>query len=84
MSESPQKKPVVQNISIDSEQEGQRIDNFLLSFLQGVPRSYIYRILRTGEGRVNKGRIKASYRLRVGDRLRIPPVRVAAAVSIAA
>jgi len=77
MSESPQKKPSVQTIHIDSGQEGQRIDNFLLGFLKGVPRSYIYRIVRTGEVRVNKGRVKASTRLQVGDSVRIPPVRVA-------
>lgn len=57
--------------------DGQRIDNFLLNILKGVPRSYIYRILRKGEVRVNKGRIKARYRLQAGDLVRIPPVRVA-------
>ncbi|MEO6696640.1 MAG: RluA family pseudouridine synthase [Gammaproteobacteria bacterium] len=55
---------------------GQRIDNYLLSHLKGVPRSLIYRILRSGEVRVNKGRIKPSYRLQPGDGIRIPPLRL--------
>lgn len=55
---------------------GQRIDNFLLKFLKGVPKSRIYRILRKGEVRVNRGRIKPEYRLKLGDRVRIPPIRV--------
>lgn len=76
MSESQPKKPSVRNITVDSGQEGQRIDNFLLGFLKGVPRSYIYRILRSGEVRINKGRVKVGYRLRIGDRVRIPPVRM--------
>ncbi len=57
---------------------GQRIDNFLLGYLKGVPKSRIYRILRKGEVRVNKGRIKAEYKLCEGDVIRIPPIRVAA------
>jgi len=64
-------------VEIDNGHEGQRIDNFLLCRLKGVPRSYIYRILRRGEVRVNKGRIRASYRLQEGDVVRIPPVRIA-------
>jgi 23S rRNA pseudouridine955/2504/2580 synthase len=55
---------------------GQRIDNFLIRTLKGVPRSHIYRILRRGEVRVNGGRIKATYRLQGGDDVRLPPVRV--------
>ena len=58
---------------------GQRIDNFLLRVLKGVPRSHIYRILRRGEVRVNGGRVKSTYRLTTGDDVRLPPVRVAAA-----
>lgn len=58
-------------------QEGQRIDNFLLSRLKGVPKSRIYRLIRKGEVRVNKKRIKAEYKLKVEDQVRIPPVRVA-------
>ena len=65
-------------IEVDESAEGQRVDNFLVKSLKGVPRSHIYRILRSGEVRVNSGRISAAYRLRMGDRVRIPPVRVAA------
>ena len=53
---------------------GQRVDNFLMAHLRGVPRSRIYRLLRKGEVRVNGGRVKALYRLRVGDIIRVPPV----------
>ncbi len=77
MSESQQKKPTVRNVRIEPGYEGQRIDNFLLALLKGVPRSYVYRIVRRGEVRVNKGRIQAGYRLRAGDLVRVPPVRVA-------
>lgn len=66
-------------VEIDEERAGQRIDNFLLASLKGVPKSRVYRMLRKGEVRVNKGRIKASYRLQSGDAVRIPPVRVAEA-----
>lgn len=69
-------KSQVQWLDIDSEAHGQRIDNFLLKTLKGVPKSYIYRIVRKGEVRVNKKRIKPDYRLQQGDLLRIPPVRV--------
>lgn len=55
---------------------GQRIDNFLFTALKGVPKSHIYRILRSGEVRVNKGRVKPPYRLQAGDVLRIPPLRL--------
>jgi len=65
----------VEMATIDQQHAGQRIDNFLLTRLKGVPRSRIYRILRKGEVRVNKGRIKATYRLKAGDVVRIPPVR---------
>lgn len=67
----------VQFITIDAEQDGQRIDNFLKTQLKGVPKSLIYRILRKGEVRVNKKRIKPEYKLCAGDEIRIPPVRVA-------
>ena len=66
----------VQFLEIDAEHEGQRIDNFLLTRLKGAPRSLIYRILRKGEVRVNKGRIKPDYRLQTGDLVRVPPVRL--------
>ena len=64
---------VVEEVTED--EEGQRIDNFLLARLKGVPRTHVYKILRSGEVRVNSGRIKATYRLKVGDKVRIPPVR---------
>ena len=64
-------------VDIDSEAAGQRIDNFLLARLKGVPKSRVYRLLRKGEVRVNKGRIKPEYRLLEGDRIRLPPIRVA-------
>src|SRR5512138_725024 len=57
--------------------DGQRLDNFLLRTLSGVPRSLVYRILRTGEVRVNGRRAKPSYRLAAGDRVRLPPVQSA-------
>jgi 23S rRNA pseudouridine955/2504/2580 synthase len=56
---------------------GQRVDNYLTKLLKGVPKSHIYRILRSGEVRVNSGRVAPDYRLSVGDALRIPPIRVA-------
>ncbi|MGE3295964.1 MAG: RluA family pseudouridine synthase [Porticoccaceae bacterium] len=64
-------------LDIAEEQAGQRIDNFLLALLKGVPRSRIYRLLRKGEVRVNNGRTKPEYKLLAGDRLRLPPVRTA-------
>jgi len=57
--------------------EGQRIDNFLTRHLKGVPKSHIYRVLRSGEVRVNSARIKPDHRLKAGDLVRVPPVRVA-------
>lgn len=62
---------------IDDSRAGQRIDNFLLGALKGVPKTHIYQILRTGQVRVNSGRVPATYRLQVGDRVRIPPIRTA-------
>ena len=64
-------------LTISADQAGQRIDNFLHTHLKGVPKSHIYRILRTGEVRINKGRIKPTYRLNGGDVLRLPPVQCA-------
>ncbi len=74
------KKPPVQAVrllNVSEEAAGQRVDNFLLRELKGVPKSRIYRLLRKGEVRVNRGRVRPEYRLAVGDQLRIPPVRVA-------
>jgi 23S rRNA pseudouridine955/2504/2580 synthase len=76
MSESKQNSSVRQ-VLVDEDDAGQRIDNFLLRCLKGVPKSHIYRILRKGEVRVNKGRIRANYRLQTGDTVRIPPLRLA-------
>lgn len=67
----------VQWVTVNPEYAGQRIDNFLLTHLKGVPRSRIYSMMRKGEVRVNKGRVKASYRIAAGDTIRVPPVRVA-------
>lgn len=77
MSEVKQNSPKVRQVMVEAEYAGQRIDNFLLGLLKGVPRSYIYRILRRGEVRLNKGRVAASQRLQAGDVIRVPPVRVA-------
>ncbi len=66
----------VKFVVIDHKSCDQRIDNFLLRILKGAPRSLIYRILRSGEVRVNKGRIKPPYRLQEGDSVRIPPIRL--------
>lgn len=79
------KKPDIKTFSSDSVNmliadegdEGQRIDNFLLKRLKGVPKSHIYRILRSGEVRVNSKRIPAEYRLHIDDKIRVPPIRVA-------
>jgi 23S rRNA pseudouridine955/2504/2580 synthase len=60
---------------VDAGRSGQRLDNFLLAILKGVPRTHVYRLLRKGEVRVNKGRARADYRLEEGDVVRIPPVR---------
>lgn len=69
--------PAVSWIDVDESGEGQRLDNFLVARLKGVPKSHVYRIVRSGEVRVNSGRVAASHRLAIGDRVRIPPIRVA-------
>ncbi len=71
-----QTKQQVSFVTISEENEAQRIDNFLITYLKGVPKSMIYRILRKGEVRVNKKRIKPEYKLAIGDQVRIPPIRV--------
>ncbi len=65
-------------LEVGEESTNQRIDNFLIRRLKGVPKSHVYRILRSGEVRVNSGRVKQDYKLKIGDRVRVPPVRVAA------
>ena len=69
----------VMMISIDEDQAGQRLDNFLIARLKGVPKSKIYNVIRKGEVRVNKGRIKPEYKLVAGDSVRVPPIRTAEA-----
>lgn len=66
----------VQFCEIEPDYDGQRIDNFLFRLLKGVPKSRVYRILRKGEVRVNKKRVKAEYKLSQGDQVRIPPIRI--------
>jgi 23S rRNA pseudouridine955/2504/2580 synthase len=78
MSESKKNSLSVRIIEVTADHAGQRIDNFLMRHLKGVPKSYIYRILRKGEVRVNKGRVKAAYKIQAGDLVRIPPVRTGA------
>src|SRR5215216_1185118 len=64
-------------IEVSEDEAGQRIDNYLLARLKGVPKSHVYRILRSGEVRVNSKRAEASLKVAAGDRIRIPPVRTA-------
>lgn len=71
----------VRFLTVEADVAGQRIDNYLITRLKGAPRTLVYRILRTGEVRVNKGRIKADYRVREGDVIRVPPLRLADAAS---
>ncbi|MDO8651627.1 MAG: RluA family pseudouridine synthase [Undibacterium sp.] len=75
--QTTQIQPSVQLLTISEEEAGQRIDNFLLRICKGVPKSHIYRVLRSGEVRVNKGRIDQLYRLQIGDVVRVPPIRMA-------
>jgi 23S rRNA pseudouridine955/2504/2580 synthase len=67
--------PKVRLVQIAADHDGQRLDNFLMSQLKGVPRSMIYRIIRKGEVRVNGGRSKPTHKLALGDEVRVPPVR---------
>jgi 23S rRNA pseudouridine955/2504/2580 synthase len=73
---SPSSKTPVQLVTVDENHDGQRIDNFLLGQLKGVPRTLVYRILRKGEVRVNKGRAKPEHKLAAGDVVRIPPLHI--------
>jgi 23S rRNA-/tRNA-specific pseudouridylate synthase len=63
-------------VVVDEASETQKIDNFLLKILKNVPKSHIYKILRSGEVRVNKKRIDTSYRLKIDDQVRIPPIAI--------
>lgn len=67
----------VRLVEVPVDREGQRLDNYLLGLLKGVPKSHVYRLLRTGQVRVDGRRAKADHRLAAGERLRIPPVRMA-------
>lgn len=72
-------KPAADRVTllrVDEGSETQRIDNYLTKVLKGVPKSHVYRILRSGEVRVNKKRISADYRLQLGDEVRVPPIRM--------
>lgn len=77
------KAPAVSRVSVDEGSAGQRIDNFLLRVCRGVPKSHVYRILRSGEVRVNSKRVDQTYRLQEGDEVRIPPIRLAEKVEVA-
>ena len=70
--------PSVRMFQIDMDQAGQRLDNFLIRVSKGVPKSHLYKAIRSGQVRVNKGRVTADYRLRLGDMLRVPPLRLPA------
>jgi 23S rRNA pseudouridine955/2504/2580 synthase len=73
--------PKVETLCIDEDAAGQRVDNFLIRHLKGVPKTHIYRMIRSGEVRVNKGRVGADTRLQAGDLLRVPPVRISERVA---
>lgn len=66
--------PRVERVTAGEDEAGRRLDNFLLGRLKGVPRAHVYRLIRSGEVRVNKRRVQASYRLLAGDEVRVPPV----------
>lgn len=72
----------VQYVEITQEEDGQRLDNYLIRVLKGVPKSHVYRIIRGGEVRVNKKRSKPDTRLRAHDQVRIPPIRVSSTKEI--
>jgi 23S rRNA pseudouridine955/2504/2580 synthase len=73
--------PEVKTVEVDEESAGQRLDNFLIRQLKGVPKTHVYRIIRSGEVRVNKGRAAAYTRVQAGDLVRLPPVRISERVA---
>jgi 23S rRNA pseudouridine955/2504/2580 synthase len=73
--------PSAKSLDVDEESAGQRLDNFLMRHLKGVPKTHVYRIIRSGEVRVNKGRASADTRIQVGDQVRLPPVRISEKVT---
>ena len=74
---SPAAAPTVRQLTVDVESAGQRLDNYLIRLLKGVPKTHIYRVIRSGEVRVNKGRAGADTRVAEGDVVRVPPMRLA-------
>ena len=68
-------------VSVDENSDGQRLDNFLMRQLKGVPKTHVYRIIRSGEVRINKGRAQADTRVQTGDLVRLPPVRISEKVA---
>jgi 23S rRNA pseudouridine955/2504/2580 synthase len=76
LSAQSQPAPEVSWVRVDEDGDGQRLDNFLIKRLKGVPKTHVYRVIRSGEVRVNKGRASADTRLSLGDEVRVPPVRV--------
>lgn len=76
MANGGENAPKVRHLIVKEDAAGQRVDNFLLARLKGVPKSWVYRVLRRGEVRVNKGRVKPTRRLALGDEVRIPPLRM--------
>lgn len=72
---TPPSAPQVKTLTIEEDGAGQRLDNYLMRVLKGVPKTHIYRVIRSGEVRINKGRASAETRLSLGDVLRVPPVR---------
>src|SRR4051794_4727070 len=74
---APAPGPAVRHVEVSEDEAGQRIDNYLIARLKGVPKSRIYRTIRGGEVRINSRRVEVSQKVAAGDRIRIPPVRVA-------
>ncbi|PIF17000.1 MULTISPECIES: RluA family pseudouridine synthase [unclassified Acidovorax] len=73
---APAGLPAARLVEVDADSAGQRLDNFLIRHLKGVPKTHVYRIIRSGEVRINKGRVSADTRVEVGDVVRLPPVRI--------
>ncbi len=73
---APVVTPASSLVTVDENSDGQRLDNFLMRQLKGVPKTHVYRIIRSGEVRINKGRAQADTRVQTGDLVRLPPVRV--------
>jgi 23S rRNA pseudouridine955/2504/2580 synthase len=83
LSKRPERPLEAAWVEVDESASDQRIDNFLVRILKGVPKSHLYRLLRTGQVRVNSRRVEATYRVQPGDRVRIPPVRTSATGRVA-